>query len=129
MKFIAATVLVSLSFSALGATTNPQECLKQKKSLDRRYCLDSYLETVREAQAAERKTLAAGIPETTKAERVALTEQDIAARKDYLNMMKTEVELQEKFLEELKSAKVAAAAAPAEAPKKKKRKKGFQIKL
>ena len=39
--------------------------------------------------------------------------QDITARNDYLNLVKTEIQLQEKLLEDVKNAKVAAAATPA----------------
>jgi hypothetical protein len=113
-----------MSFSAFAATTNPQECLKQKKALDRRYCLDSYLETIKDTYAADKKAWAHGLPEKTKAEKVATMEQEITAKKDYLNLMKSEIELQEKHLAEVKTAKVAA-------PKKEKKKKhgGFRIKL
>lgn len=129
MKFVISTIFFAFSLTAFAATTNPQECLKQKKALDRRYCLDSYLETVKDGYAAERKAMANGLPEATKTEKVSMTEQEITARKDYLNMVKTEIELQEKYLEELKGAKVAATAAPVKEKKKKKKHKGFRIKL
>lgn len=130
MRSILTTALLVTSFS-VAAATNPQDCLKQKKSLDRRYCLDSYLETVKETHDAERKSIASGLPEQTKAEKTSAIEQEIAAKKDYMNLMKTEIELQEKLLEDVKSAKIAATAAPVAAPPKKKKKKdkGFRIKL
>ena len=129
MKFALAT-LFALSFPALATTPNPQDCLKQKKALDRRYCLDTYLETVKENYDAQNAAVAQGLPEKTKAERVKATEDEITAKKDYLNLVKTEIELQEKHLEQLKSAKIAATAAPVAPPKKKKKKdKGFRIKL
>ncbi len=130
MRILLASVLMVTSFS-VAATTNPQDCMKHKKALDRRYCLDSYLETVRETHDAEKQTLAAGVPEKTKTERAAAIEQDIAAKKDYMNLMKTEIEMNEKLLENVKNAKVASSAAPVAAPKKKKKKKdkGFRIKL
>jgi hypothetical protein len=129
MRILLASVVIMSSF-AVAATTNPQDCMKQKKALDRRYCLDSYLETVKETHDAEKQTLAAGVPETTKAARAAAIEQDIAAKKDYMNLMKTEIEMNEKLLQDVKNAKIAATAAPVAAPpKKKKKKKGFRIKL
>ncbi len=129
MKFVFATSLLAMSFS-LAASTNPQECLKKTKALDRRYCLDSYLETVRDTLATDRQALANGIPEATKTAKVTATEQEINAKKDYLNLIKTEIELQEKYLEEVKAAKIASTAAPAPVEeKKKKKKKGFRIKL
>lgn len=129
MRILLASVLMITSFS-VAANTNPQDCMKQKKALDRRYCLDTYLENVKETHAAEKQTMAAGVPEKTKAERAAAIEQEIAAKKDYMNLMKTEIEMNEKLLEDVKNAKIASTAAPVEAPKKKKKKKsGFRIKL
>lgn len=131
MKFALATTMFLMSLGAFAATpaANPQDCLKQKKALDRKYCLDTYLETVKETYDAENAAIAQGLPEKTKAERVAATEADITAKRDYLNLVKTEIELQEKHLETLKSAKVAAAPAPVVKKEKKKKHKGFRIKL
>lgn len=126
MKFFFAAVLLAMSLTSFAAATNPQDCMKQKKALDRRYCMDSYLETVKESHDAERREMAKGLPEKTKAEKVAAVEQDISARKDYMNLMVSELELREKYLAELKGAKVTAAPA---AKKEKKKKKGFRIKL
>lgn len=133
MKFAIATALIALSFTSFANTpapaTNPQDCLKQKKALDRRYCLDSYLETVKENYDAENAAIAKGLPEKTKAEKVAAAEMDLTAKKDYLNLVKTEIELQEKHIEQLKNAKVAAAPAPVVKKEKKKKHHGFRIKL
>lgn len=128
MKVIIASSLLVMSFSALAATTNPQDCMKQKKALDRRYCMDTYLETVKESHDAERKAMAQGLPEKTKAEKISAVEQDIAARKDYMNLLVNELELREKYLADLKGAKVAATPVKKE-KKKKKKDKGFRIKL
>lgn len=129
MKFVLATSLLAMSFS-IAASTNPQDCLKKTKALDRRYCLDSYLETVKDTLATDRQALANGIPEATKTAKVTATEQEINAKKDYMNLIKTEIELQEKYLEEVKVAKIATTAAPAPKKEKKKKKdKGFRIKL
>jgi hypothetical protein len=125
MKFLVASALLALSLTSLAATTNPQDCMKQKKALDRRYCMDTYLETVKDSYNAERKAMATGLASKTKAEKIAAAEQDIAARKDYMNLLKSELELKEKYLEEVKAAKVAAAPAK----KKKKKDHGFRIKL
>ena len=104
MKYLMSFALILMSSQSFAAAGNPQYCLKQKKSLDRRYCLDSYLETVKETVDAEREAVAKGLPEKTKTERAAALEQDITARKDYLNLVKTEIELQEKLLEDVKNA-------------------------
>ncbi len=129
MKFVLATSFLAMSFSLL-ANTNPQECLKKTKALDRRYCLDTYLETVKDTLGAERKAMENGLPEATKTAKVKATEQDINAKRDYMNAIKSEIDLQEKYLEEVKLAKVATTAAPAPKKEKKKKKdKGFRIKL
>lgn len=127
MKLVIATSLLAMSFS-LAANTNPQDCLKKTKALDRRYCLDTYLETVKETIATDRHALVNGIPEAAKTAKVTATEQEINAKKDYMNLIKTEIELQEKYLEEVKAAKIASGPAPTK-EKKKKKDKGFRIKL
>lgn len=134
MKFALATTLLVMSFGLFAntpaTTTNPQDCLKQKKALDRKYCLDSYLETIKENYEAENAAIAQGLPEKTKAERVAATEQELTAKRDYLNLVKSEIELEEQHLEQLKNAKIAATAAPVVKKEKKKKKHGgFRIKL
>lgn len=74
--------------------------------------------------------MANGLSEATKTAKVTATEQEINAKKDYMNAIKTEIELQGKYLEEVKAAKIATAAAPAPKKEKKKKKdKGFRIKL
>ncbi|MFL5783992.1 MAG: hypothetical protein ACJ76H_05225 [Bacteriovoracaceae bacterium] len=130
MRFVLALCLLSLS-SAFAATTNPLECLKQKKALDRRYCLDSYLESIKDAHDAEVHSMSNGIPEANKNARIAALQDEIAAKQDYLNNVKAEIELEQKLLDDVKNAKVAAAPAPvAPKPEKKKKKhKGFSIKL
>ncbi len=129
MKFVLAAGILVMSFSMF-ANTNPQECLKKTKALDRRYCLDSYLETVKEALGTEREAMVNGLPEATKTAKLKATEQDINAKKDFMNAMKMEIELQEKYLEEVKVAKVATTSAPVPKKEKKKKKdKGFRIKL
>jgi hypothetical protein len=127
MKFLIALSVFAVA-SSFAATTNPQDCLKQKKNLDRRYCLDSYLETVKDTYDAEAKNLAKGVPAATKTAKVTSIEQEIQAKKDYMNLIKSEIELQEKHLETVKNAKVAGNA-PAKKEKKKKKDKGFRIKL
>ncbi len=128
MKFFIASGLLAMSVSSFAAATNPQDCMKQKKALDRRYCMDTYLEAVKEGYDAERKTFAAGIPEKTRSTKVAAAEHEIAAKKDYLNLLVNELQLQEKYLQDVKVAKIAAAPAPKK-EKKKKKDKGFRIKL
>lgn len=127
MKYFVPGMLIFVSTLA-GAATSPQDCIKIKNNLDRRYCVDKYLETVKDAQSVEQKSWAAGLSAETKQGKVSATEGSIAAKKEYMNLLQSEIVLEEKHLEALKAAPVAAAAAPAPAPKKKK-KGGFKIKL
>ncbi len=130
MKSLITIILIAMSSTVFSAVTNPQDCLKQKKQLDRRYCMDSYLESVKDGYDAERSSFAKGINEKDKNNKVSATEQEIIAKKDYMNLMKTEIELQEKYLSDLKGATVAAIKAPKKKEEKKKKKSsGFKIKL
>lgn len=125
MKMIAGLVFV-LSTSAFAAA--PQDCLKIKNNLDRRYCVDKYLETVKDGYSAESKTWSNGISQTDKDSKITNVQDDITSKKDYLTLLQNEIALEEKHLEALKAAPIAAA--PVEAPKKKKKDKGlFRIKL
>lgn len=128
MKFLIAGIVTLIASSAFAATA-PQDCLKTKNTLDRKYCLDKYLETVKDAHASEKKTWATGLAAADKETKTATMEDSIAAKKEYINLMQSEIALDEKQLEALKAAPVAATAAPVAAPKKKKKKGGFRIKL
>lgn len=125
MKFLIAGIVSLLALSSFAATTSPQDCLKVKNTLDRKYCLDKYLETVKDAQATEKKTWAKGLSFADKDSKTASVEAAIASKKEYVSLMQSEIALDEKHLEALKAVPVAAA------PKKekKKKKKGFRIKL
>lgn len=126
MKFLIAGIVTLIASSAFAATA-PQDCLKVKNSLDRKYCLDKYLETVKDAHATEKKAWGAGIAAADKESKTSSMEDSIAAKKEYINLMQSEIALDEKQLEALKAAPVAAAAAPKK--EKKKKKGGFRIKL
>ena len=127
MKFLLSGMIAIIASSTFAAT-GPQDCLKIKNSLDRKYCLDKYLESVKDAHAAEKKTWGAGIAAADKETKTLSIEESIAAKKEYISLLQSEIALDEKQLEAVKAVPVAAAAAPA--PKKeKKKKKGFRIKL
>lgn len=129
MKFI---IISALMCSLSGfAQTNPQDCIKIKNKIDRKYCVDKYLEALKEKNDAEKKSWGAGLPQATKDEKSRALEQDIQAKKDLMGLVQSEIEVSEKQLAELKALPVAAAAAPAKPAKKEKKKKkgGFKIKL
>lgn len=128
MKYFVLGMISILSLSAVAATS-PQDCIKIKNNLDRRYCVDKYLETIKDAQSVEQKAWAAGLSAENKQTKLAATEGSIAAKKEHMNLLQNEIALEEKHLEALKAAPIAATAAPAEPVKKKKKKGGFRIKL
>lgn len=128
MKYFVLGMISLVSLSAVAATS-PQDCIKIKNNLDRRYCVDKYLETVKDAQSVEQKAWAAGLSAENKQTKLTATEGSIAAKKEHMNLLQSEIALEEKHLEVLKAAPVAAAAAPVEPVKKKKKKGGFKIKL
>lgn len=126
MKFLIVGLISVFSLSAFSAT--PQDCLKEKRSLDRRYCLDKHLESIKEMHSAEKKTWANGLPAADKEAKTSSVEDAIAAKKEMLSMMQSEIALEEKHLDTLKAVPATAVAATV-APKKKKKKGGFRIKL
>lgn len=128
MKILVTGLISLLSLSALAA--NPSDCLKEKRSLDRRYCLDKHLESVKENHSSEKKAWANGLAPADKEAKTSAVEDSIAAKKEMLSMMQSEIALEEKQLEALKAVPATAAAVAAPAPAKKKKKKGgFKIKL
>lgn len=126
MKFLIVGLIALFSLSAFSAV--PQDCLKEKKSIDRKYCLDKYLETIKDVHASEKKTWSNGLAAADKEAKAASVQDAIAAKKEMLTMMQSEIALEERHLDALKSVPEAAVAATV-APKKKKKKGGFKIKL
>jgi hypothetical protein len=116
------------SFSSFATTSTVQDCFKIKNGLDRKYCMDKYLEGVKSTLAADKKTWAKGIDKKTKATKEAALDQELQAKKDYLSIVQEEINLTQKHLEELKIAKLAKAKVEKKEEKKKKD-KGFRIKL
>lgn len=127
MKLFVFALATLVSASAFAVAEN---CLIQKNNLDRKYCMDKYLETVKDKMKAEKKTWGTGLTQTDKETKVEATEMELQAKKDYLNMVQNEIALTEKHLQDLNAAQVAVAAAPVKKEKKKKEKKKlFGIKL
>lgn len=124
MKFLTIGIIAILSHASLAATS-PMDCLKIKNNLDRKYCLDKNLETVKSAHAAEKKSWSKGLPANDRATKMSSVQESIAAKKEYVSHLQNEISLEEKHLESLKATPVAKEATK----KKKKKKKGFRIKL
>ena len=128
MKLLAILAL-TLSFSAVANTANPTDCLKIDDELDRKYCLDKHLAGVKKAYDAEKKTWGKGLSGDAKQDKEEMYESEIEAKKEYLNMIQSEIGLTEKQLADLKAVSVTAPAKKAPKKKKKKDKGGFKIKL
>lgn len=127
MKYLVSGLMLIVVSSAFAATA-PTDCLKVKNSLDRRYCLDKYLESVKETHANEKKSWGAALPQADKEVKTQTMEESIQAKKEYLALIQQEILLDEKQLDAVKAVPVATLAAPVvEAPKKKK-KHGIRIK-
>lgn len=125
MKWIA-FVLTLTTFSSF-AQSNPQDCLKIKNALDRKYCMDKYIEGIKDKNEAEKKTWSAGLSQQAKDEKSAALESDIKSKKDWIKLLESEISLSETQLSDLKAAPVVAGKAPKK--KKEKKKGGFKIKL
>lgn len=122
MKFIV-TALVLISALNAFALTTPQDCLKIKNSLDRKYCLDKNLEAIKSAQAGEKKGWDKGLQDKDKSAKAAQFQNSISSKKEYVTHLQNEIALEEKHLAELKKVPVVKKK------KKEKKKKGFRIKL
>lgn len=120
--FIITTIL---SLSAFAQTKTPQDCLKQADRIDRKYCIEKYIDAISKAQAAEKKTWEAGLPQADKDKKIEQFKADVANKKDLIDILNQELALSQKHVADLESVKVLQ---PQAAPKKKK-KKGFRIKL
>lgn len=123
-------IVIALSLSSVAfAQSNPQDCLKVKNNLDRRYCLDKYLESVKTKNDAEKKSWGKALPQATKNEKTAAIEADIQSKKEWMKLIESEIALSEKQLADLKAVPAAAATVAAPKKEKKKKKGGFRIKL
>lgn len=121
MKFLVTGLVLMTGLNAF-ALTSPQECLKIKNGLDRKYCLDKNLEAIKASQASEKKAWAKGLQAKDKTAKTSLFQNSISSKKEFVAHLQNEIALEEKHLAELKKVPVAKK-------KKEKKKKGFRIKL
>lgn len=121
--FIIAIVLTS----TVKAQPSSQNCFNITNNIDRKYCIDKYLESVKNKLAAEKKTWSAGLASKVKDTRTEALNSEILAKKDQKAMVEAEISMTEKHLADLNSV---AVAAPKKKDKKKDKKKlPFGIKL
>lgn len=122
--FLVALFSMAIAHAAPAATA--QDCLKITDDLDRKYCLDKSLRVTKTALEAEKKTWAKGVTGDVKTNRAEALQAEMAAKKEYINYLQSEISLNEKQLESLNAVTVTA---PAKKKKKEKKKGGFRIKL
>jgi len=120
--------LFSVAIAHAATTATPQDCLKITDELDRKYCLDKSLKATKTALEAEKKTWSKGLTGDAKASRADALQTEVAAKKEFINFLQSEISLNEKQIETLSAVTVTAPAAPKK-KKKEKKKGGFRIKL
>lgn len=121
MRFLLLALFPLYAFASTAPVTS-QECLKITNSIDRRYCLDKHLEKIKETYEADKKTWSAGVTEEAKNTNIDSLNVSIAAKKDHIALLQSEMALAEQQLATIKSTTVVAAAPAAEAPAAKKKK-------
>jgi hypothetical protein len=131
MKFILFSFLLSIT-SSLFADATSEKCFSISDEIDRKYCIDKYLQTVKAKLATEKKTWAKGLPGDAKIAKTEALEAELQAKKDQSALVAAEIALHEAQLKDL--AAVAALTPAVAAPKKKEKKKDkpkfpFGIKL
>lgn len=124
-----AIALALLASTSLFAQSNPQNCFGIRNTIDRKYCMDKYLESVKDKMAAEKKSWGTAVAADMKDSKTEAMNTDIQAKKDQKALLDAEIALTEKHLADLAAMQVAAAPAPVKKKKDKKKIKLFGIKL
>lgn len=130
MKLVLLAFLLSVTSSLFAQ--DAQKCITIADEIDRKYCIDKYLQAVKTKLAAEKKTWSAGLAGDAKVAKTEALQVEIKAKKDHAALVASEVALYETQLQELAAVKEltpAPAAAPKKEKKKEKKKFPFGIKL
>ena len=121
-------VLLSLIISSAAfSQTDPSKCFSISNNLDRKYCLDKYLESVKDKLSAEKNGWKGEMDPASKAAKVKELETALQTKKDQISLMNSEISLYENHLKDVTALKDAAPKK--EKKKKKKNKLPFGIKL
>ncbi len=129
MRFLI-LALFPLTVFANSPVKTPQECLKITDNLDRQYCLDKNIQTLKKQLDDEKKTWSKGLTGDAKAARTEALTTDVEAKKQLIHHIQKEINLSQEQLTALSSVAITAPAAPAKKEKKKEKKKGgLRIKL
>lgn len=123
-------IIVLVATSSVFAQSNPQNCFTIKDDIDRKYCIDKYLQSVKNKMAAEKKTWGKSMTGDVKEGKIEALNAEIQAKKDQKALMDAEIALNEKHLTDLNAVAVSAPAKKKKKDKKKdKNKLPFGIKL
>lgn len=121
-------ILLSFAIStAAFAQTDPSKCFSITNNLDRKYCLDKYLESVKDKLAAEKKGWNGALDPAAKSSKLKELDTSVQTKKDQINLMNAEIALYETHAKDV--AALQDAAPKKEKKKKKKNKLPFGIKL
>lgn len=127
---LAMFIIALVATSSIFAQTSPQNCFTIADTIDRKYCIDKYLQTVKNKMAAEKKTWGAGLAGDAKEAKTEAINNEIQAKKDQKGLIEAEIAMNEKHLADLTAVAVTAPAKPKKKEKKKDKKKlPFGIKL
>lgn len=121
MKLIAFALIVSLPVFAKPA----QDCIQIADKIDRKYCVDKHIQSVKKQHDTEKQSWAAGLTAEAKAAKVKTLKTEIDQKSEHIKLLQAEISLSTEQLKSVEAVPVKAAAAP----KKKKKKKSFGIKL
>jgi hypothetical protein len=125
MKFVIFALLLTTTTSLFAQS---EKCFVIADAIDRKYCIDKYLQTVKAKLAAEKKTWAPGLAGAVKVKKMEALQNDIQAKKDQVSLVNSEIALYDQHLVDLAAVK-ATVAAPKKKEKKEKKKLPFGIKL
>lgn len=129
MKFLLFVLLASVTSSLFAQ--DAQKCFSIADDIDRKYCVDKYLQGVKTKLGTEKKSWAKGLAGDAKVAKTEALQNDIKSKKDQVALNSSELALYEVQLQELSAVKetVPAVAAPKKEKKKEKKKFPFGIKL
>jgi hypothetical protein len=126
MKFVIFALLLTTTTSLFAQS---EKCFVITDAIDRKYCIDKYLQAVKAKLAAEKKTWAPGLSGAVKETKIETLQNEVQAKKDQVSLVNSEIALYDQHLVDLNAAKVNAAAPKKKEKKKEKKKLPFGIKL
>ncbi len=87
MKFILSTTL-----SAFGEATS-EKCFSIPDEIDRKYCIDKYLQAIKVKLNTEKKTWAKGLAGDAKVAKTEALESELQSKKDQASLVGAEIAL------------------------------------